>query len=54
MRRLMNRTDYKISYPDKQLEKNEMGGECSTDRESKGVYRVLVSKMKDTTWKTQA
>jgi hypothetical protein len=27
-----------------QIKKNEMGGACSTDGESKGVYRVMVGK----------
>jgi len=30
--------------PDDQIEKNEMGGACSTYWERRGVYRVLVGK----------
>ena len=30
--------------PDNQIEKNEIGGECSTYGETRGVYRILVGK----------
>jgi hypothetical protein len=33
-----------IFYSDNQNEKNEMGGECSTYGERRGVYKVLVGK----------
>jgi hypothetical protein len=37
------------------IEKNEMGGVCSTYGERRGIYRVLVAKPegKVTTWETQ-
>jgi hypothetical protein len=54
MRRLMNGTAHRTIYPRDQLEKNEKGGECSTDGDSRDVFRVLVRKLTDTTWKTNA
>jgi hypothetical protein len=31
-------------YSDDQIEKNEMGGRCSTYGERRGIYRVVVGK----------
>jgi hypothetical protein len=33
-----------IYFADDKIEKNEMGGACSSDGEGRGVYRVLVGK----------
>jgi hypothetical protein len=42
-------------YSGDQIEKNEMGGACSTYGEEERIYRVLVGKTgKQTTWKTHA
>jgi len=43
MRSLMIRIHTQYSSGDK-IEKNEMGGACSTMGERRGVYRVLVGK----------
>jgi hypothetical protein len=60
----MKNTEYKIitiqeilsnnfyfpNITNNQIEKNEVGGACSTYGEKRGVYRFLVG----TTWKAQA
>jgi hypothetical protein len=45
-RNLMTCTHHQILWGD-QLEKNEMGGACSTYGEKRGAYRILVGDLRE-------